>query len=163
MTDSRYVVLSRNLTSNGIEVAGIWYQSSALQGLRGDVEEMAISIKLDPLDVTGIQARDAGSEAWISVPFLRFERLASEREIDEIARDLYAAAHRAATPTPDELASAHIGASSRLGWQVEKAPRDPVSRGKMPVTRLLWTHVAALFRHCSRIVLHHVIDMESNR
>ena len=124
MTKIRYVVLERSLTSDGIEVAGIWYQSPDLQDLLGNAEEILTSIRLDPMDVTRIQVRDIGSGTWMFAPFEKFERLASEWEIDEIVRDFYAVAHRSIDYTAHGMGGVHFDDFARLGWQFENRPPD---------------------------------------
>jgi hypothetical protein len=89
MTKNKRVKFERKLSSKGIEVAGLCYQSSALQRLQRELKADTIQVKLDPLEVRNSYVWHPIRALWFEVPIAKSCRLAMARKIEEISRDLY--------------------------------------------------------------------------
>jgi hypothetical protein len=75
MNTPKQVSLERKLSSQGLEVHGILYQSSMLRQLHSQIGTMSVQVKIiDPLDQSRIQVWHPVESIWIEVSIPAGER-----------------------------------------------------------------------------------------
>jgi Mu transposase, C-terminal len=94
MNRTKHVTIERQIHVNGIDVHGVRYQSPALQRLKDEFGTASVRVIPNPLDLRYIRVWHPYSAVWIDVPLAKLERLATQDEIDDIARSFHSREQR---------------------------------------------------------------------